>query len=84
MSNLPLIAKCPGGGEDWPITSFKASVDSLVEKVTPRHVHFWCPAGHIFTLATAKKERMFNNNQVSSILTEAQRTVDQNRGTTEG
>lgn len=80
MSEIPLTLTCPGGGEEWPLTSYKSTVDALVEKVTLRNIHFWCPSNHSFTLATAKKAGMFNKEQVNNILAEGQKVVDQNRG----
>jgi len=73
---VDLILRCPIGGEDWPITSYKSVVDATKEVQRLGTIHLWCPAGHCFTLSRALRGKMFTKQQAENILAYAQRLVE--------
>lgn len=79
MTNPPLTFKCAVGGEEWPATSYRCTIDALVGEVKPRHVHFWCPANHDFTLRKATVSGMLTKEQAGMVLRQARRQVDSYR-----
>ncbi|KKM73003.1 hypothetical protein LCGC14_1414820 [marine sediment metagenome] len=67
-SGLPLVLKCPVGGEEWPATSYKARVDMSGKRITPMRVVFHCSMNHCFSLRNALDARMFTEKQGKKIL----------------
>lgn len=71
---LPVVVKCVIGGEEWPMTSIKTSMDTLPpnRRHTWRTIHFLCPAGHLFDLGEAVKAGMVDKDQAREIRRQAQ------------
>jgi len=72
MNELPLTLKCPVGGEEWPATGFQCTIDNQ-ENITPRNIHFHCPANHYFTLRQALTAETFTPEQGKRILEAARK-----------
>lgn len=75
-SEPPLALTCPAGGEEWPTTSFKCTVDATYEVQRPSTIHFVCPTGHCFTLAKAMRSKMFTREEAKRMIANAQKSRD--------
>lgn len=72
MYEGPLTLKCPVGGEEWPVDSFKCFVDGMKEKQTPSTITFLCPANHCFKLKQAMAGGMLTKAQGKRLLASAE------------
>ncbi len=75
-----LTMTCPVGGEEWPITSYKAMVDTAHDGyIMPKHVKMYCPAEHYFTLATISREKTLCRKDIRRVLDGATEVYKQHK-----
>lgn len=81
-STAPLTMKCPIGGEEWPMTSFKAMVDCNHNgTILPKHVKMYCPINHWFSLATVSRKRILSTRNIHLMLRRAQQMYEDHEKT---
>ena len=73
---LPLTLKCPIGGEEWPATSIKSTLDTASERLTDGCITFQCPSNHFFTLSRALRAGIFTRAQANRLLEVAKKDID--------
>jgi hypothetical protein len=76
---LPLIMKCPIGGEEWPATSYKSTYDTIPEKFTGKCMKFQCPGDHFFTLTKAVSTGMLTKAQGNRLIRIGRKEVEEYR-----
>ncbi len=81
---LPLTLKCPIGGEEWPATSLKSTLDTTSEKLTYRCITFQCPSNHFFTLSKALRAGTFTRDQANRLLEIAAKAIEKYRKLPDG